>query len=63
MIDFEERGDMSEIKRNEALETVRRKSSHVNVWYIVGGAALVLAAATIITSLHDIRRYLRIRSM
>ena len=51
------------MKRDESLETVPRKSSHVNVWYIVGGAALVLAAATIITSLHDIRRYLRIRSM
>lgn len=51
------------MKRDESLETGRRKSSHVNIWYVVGGATLVLVAATVITSLHDIRRYLRIRSM
>jgi hypothetical protein len=51
------------MKHKESLETGRRKSSHVNVWYIVGGAVLALAAAGLITSLHDIRRYLRIRSM
>lgn len=54
---------MSEMKRDEALEKGGRKSSHANIWYIVGGATLVLVAATLITSLHDIRRYLRIRSM
>lgn len=54
---------MFEMKRDESLETGRRKSSGVNIWYIVGGAALALVAAGVLTSLHDIRRYLRIRSM
>jgi hypothetical protein len=54
---------MSEMKHDESLEKGHRKSSHVSVWYIVGGAVLVLAAASVLTSLHDIRRYLRIRSM
>ncbi|MGI9168240.1 MAG: DUF6893 family small protein [Pyrinomonadaceae bacterium] len=30
---------------------------------MVGGAALALAATTLITSLHDIRRYFRISRM
>lgn len=51
------------MKRDKSLETVRRKSSHVNIWYIIGGATLALVAAGLLTSLHDIRRYLRIRSM
>lgn len=51
------------MKDDKSLETGRRRSSRVSIWYIVGGAALVLVAATVITSLHDIRRYLRIRSM
>ncbi|HEY0547744.1 MAG TPA: hypothetical protein VGC91_20355 [Pyrinomonadaceae bacterium] len=54
---------MSEMKHDESLERDHRKSSHVSIWYIVGGAALVLVAAGVLTSLHDIRRYLRIRSM
>jgi hypothetical protein len=51
------------MKRDESLETGRRKSSHVNIWYIVGGAALAIVAVGFATSLHDIRRYLKIRSM
>ncbi len=39
-----------------------QSSGHL-VWKIVGGAALALAATTLITSLHDIRRYFRIRRM
>jgi hypothetical protein len=34
----------------------RRSSSH-NVLRIIGGAAAVLAAVVVLTSLHDIRRY------
>ncbi len=41
---------------------IKRSSNHL-VWKIVGGAALALAAAGIITSLHDIRRYIRISRM
>lgn len=51
------------MKRDESLETGGRKSSNANIWYIVGGATLLLLATTLVTSLHDIRRYLRIRSM
>ncbi len=52
------------MERNQSLERGREKSSPgKSVWYIIGGAAVVLVAATVLTSLHDIRRYLRIRSM
>jgi hypothetical protein len=39
-----------------------QSSGHL-VWKIVGGVALALAATTLITSLHDIRRYIRISRM
>jgi hypothetical protein len=40
----------------------RQSSGHL-VWKVVGGVALALAACTLITSLHDIRRYIRIMRM
>ena len=39
-----------------------QQSGHL-VWKIVGGAALALAAAGLITNLQDIRRYIRINRM
>jgi hypothetical protein len=39
------------------------QSSRHLVWKIVGGMALALAATSLITSLHDIRRYIRISRM
>jgi hypothetical protein len=57
------KGRAIEMRRNEAVETSREKSSGVSIWYIVGGAALLLVATGVLTSLHDIRRYLRIRAM
>ncbi len=59
---------MAETKLREqqemAAEAGRAKltSGHL-VWKIVGGAALALATTALITSLHDIRRYIRIRRM
>lgn len=41
---------------------IGRSSGHL-VLKIVGGAALALVAAGLITSLNDIRRYIRIRRM
>jgi hypothetical protein len=38
------------------------QSSHL-VWKIIGGAALALVAAGVISNLHDIRRYIRISTM
>ena len=43
-------------------DRAKRTSGHL-VWKIVGGAALALAATGLIASLHDIRRYIRIRRM
>ena len=40
----------------------RRSSGHL-VWKVVGGVVLAVAATTLITSLHDIRRYIRISRM
>jgi hypothetical protein len=41
----------------------RKRSSGVNVWFIIGGAALALAVAGVITQLPDIKRYVRISTM
>jgi Family of unknown function (DUF6893) len=47
-----------------AAEANRSKpSANHLVWKIVGGAALALVAAGLITSLSDIRRYIRISRM
>lgn len=48
----------------QASESARanHSSGHL-VWKIVGGMALALVATGLITSLHDIRRYIRIMRM
>jgi hypothetical protein len=54
------------MKHEENLKTGERAaaaSSRVGVWHIVGGAVLALFAYGVITSLPDIKRYLRIRRM
>jgi hypothetical protein len=50
------------MQHDEPLEG-RGWSSHVSVWRLVGGAVLALVAYGVITSLPDIKRYLRIRRM
>ncbi len=35
----------------------------MNMWSIVGGAALLLAAAAVVMSLPDIKRYIKISRM
>lgn len=35
----------------------------MNVWSIIGGAALVVAAAAVIVTLPDIKRYIKISTM
>lgn len=50
------------MRHDESLEG-RRWSSHVSGWRLVGGAVLALVAYGVITSLPDIKRYLRIRRM
>jgi hypothetical protein len=59
---------MRETKLREQQELAARaaesnQSSGHLVWKIVGGAALALAATALISSLHDIRRYIRISRM
>jgi hypothetical protein len=51
------------MKQNQALVRRGRKSSGVSLWSIVGSAALVLAAAAVIVSLPDIKRYIKISNM
>lgn len=61
--DEEPQADSSSIKRrSESLDRRERKSS-MNVWTIVGGLALVAAAAAVIVSLPDIKRYIKISTM
>lgn len=58
--------DQVKLKERAIPESARapepRASKHL-VWKIVGGAVVALVAAGVITSLHDIRRYIRIRNM
>jgi hypothetical protein len=35
----------------------------MNIWSIVGGVALIAAAAAVIVSLPDIKRYIKISTM
>lgn len=35
----------------------------MNLWSLVGGAALLLAAAAVVVSLPDIKRYIKISRM
>ena len=51
------------MKQNQSLERRGRRSSGMNVWSIFGGAALVLAAAAVVVSLPDIKRYIKISRM
>jgi hypothetical protein len=49
-------------KKGSSEARCRRSSSH-NVLRIIGGAAAVLAAVAVLTSLHDIRRYINMVRM
>jgi hypothetical protein len=53
------------MKRSEALERRERErgSSGITIWSIVGGAMLVAAAAAVIVSIPDIKRYIKISTM
>ena len=53
----------SVMKRSESLQRREKGSSSMNVWTIVGGLALVAAAAAVIVSLPDIKRYIKISTM
>ena len=53
---------LREQQERAAANRATQKSGHL-VWKIVGGAALALLATGVITSLHDIRRYIRISTM
>lgn len=60
--DEEPQQGSSVMRRSESMERRERKSG-VNVWTIVGGLALVAAAAAVIVSLPDIKRYIKISTM
>ncbi len=60
--DDEPSAGSSVMRRSDSMERRERKSS-MNVWTIVGGLALVAAAAAVIVSLPDIKRYIKISTM
>ncbi len=60
--DDEPQQGSSVMRRGESIERRERKSN-MNVWTIVGGLALVAAAAAVIVSLPDIKRYIKISTM
>ena len=53
----------SGMKRSDSLQRREKGSSSMNVWTIVGGLTLVAAAAVVVMSLPDIKRYIKISTM
>ncbi len=57
----------NEMERRENRREMSKKDSGTSVgntaWKIVGGAVLAVAAAAVIVSLPDIKRYIRISTM
>lgn len=51
------------MKRNVSLVRREQKSSDMSIWKVVGGAALLVVAYGVISSIPDIQRYMKIRSM
>ena len=51
------------MNRNQSLERREKSSSGVTIWSIVGGAMIVAAAAALIVSIPDIKRYIKISTM
>lgn len=52
------------MKRNRSLAKRECKSSDMSsIWYVVGGAALLVAVYGAIKSYPDIQRYMKIRAM
>jgi hypothetical protein len=49
--------------QNQSLARRSRRPGGFTVWSIVGSAALALAAAAVIVSLPDIKRYIKISRM
>jgi hypothetical protein len=58
-----EKGRLSVMKQSQSLERRDRRPTGLSLWSIVGGAALVLAAAAVVVSLPDIKRYIKISRM
>ena len=51
------------MKQNQSLERRGRRANGTSMWSIVGSAALLLAAAAVVVSLPDIKRYIKISRM
>lgn len=64
-INDEEPDEGSSVTRrsDDSMQRREKGSSGMNVWAIVGGLALVAAAAAVIVSLPDIKRYIKISTM
>lgn len=57
----------NEIEKRENRRKISKRDSGTSVgnaaWMVVGGAVLAVAAAAVIVSLPDIKRYIRISTM
>lgn len=51
------------MENKKYLETRRKESSGGTFWKVLGGAALVAVAVAVVTSLPDIKRYIKISRM
>ena len=63
MSGIQEKGSLSVMAQSQSLMRRVRRPSGVSLWSIVGGAALILAAAAVVVSLPDIKRYIKISNM
>ena len=50
-------------RRDMKMESRRNGSNDLTIWRVLGGIALIGLAAVLITTLPDIKRYIRISTM
>jgi len=63
MSNIQEKERSSVMKQNQSLERRGSRPSGMSMWSFVGGAVLLLAAAAVVVSLPDIKRYIKISNM
>lgn len=47
----------------KSLKLKTKKSSATSIWFYVGGVALAVVVAGVVTQFHDIRRYIKMVRM
>jgi hypothetical protein len=51
------------MQNSDSIETKCRRASGINIWKVIGSAALLAVVAGLIVNLPDIKRYIKISTM